>query len=191
MYHEDVMKEVNVKKNQTLTELILLCYEAFGIEGKEVNEGRLRAYDAVMKVRLGVFDLYEAKLLELASFKGITTLDLEFKDEEGKFEEYDDKCLWLRVVKYEEGLNYDWSKPDSFPSINIKVFPKTEKVNQLEDTVAEALGIPVANLIIFLRNEHGYNSTVSTEYYNIEWRRNRIISEVSKTLTHGKVLFCE
>ena len=145
-----------------------------------------------MKVRLDIFDSYEAKLLELNTLHGRLTLDLEFKDEEGKFaEEYDSNWLYLRVVKHEEGLNYDWSKSDSFPSINIRVNPKQETVRQLEEKVAEALDIPFENLIIFLRNEHGYNSSVSPEYYNLEWRRNKIIKEVSKTLTHGKVLFCE
>ena len=127
-----------------------------------------------MKVRLAVFDSYDNKLLEMKT-RLSTTLEIEFKDTEGNFEEYDENWLHMRVVKFEEGLNYDWSRPDSFPTINVRVDPKTEKVLALEQKVSEALDIPYENLIMFLRNEHGYNSTVSTEYYNIEWRRNRII----------------
>ena len=56
--------------------------------------------------------------------------------------------------------------------------------------MALASGIPIANLIILLRHEHGYNSKSSTEYYNMEWRRPKLIGECSK-LDHGKVLFCE
>lgn len=56
--------------------------------------------------------------------------------------------------------------------------------------MSEALDIPVANCIVFLRHEHGYNSSTSTEYYNMEWRKTKVISEVSK-FDHGKVLFVE
>ena len=42
-----------------------------------------------------------------------------------------------------------------------------------------------------MRHEHGYNNSVSTEYYNMEWRRPKLIFEASKGIEHGKVLFCE
>ena len=44
--------------------------------------------------------------------------------------------------------------------------------------------------IVFLRHEHGFNSTTSTEYYNMEWRRSKLICDVSK-FDHGRVLFVE
>ena len=143
-----------------------------------------------MKVRLAIFDDYEQTLLENKNLYARTTLDLEFKDEEGNFEEYNPNWMYLRAVKHEDDLNYDWSRPDSFPSEKIRIDPKTEKVSQLEAKVAEALHIPVENLIIFLRHEHGYNSSTSTEYYNMAWRQPKYISDVSK-LDHGKVLYCE
>ena len=59
--------------------------EKFGITGREVSDCRLRAYDAIMKVRLGVFDSYEQTLLETKALYGRSTLDLEFKDEAGNF----------------------------------------------------------------------------------------------------------
>ena len=142
----------------------------------------------MMDVRLDVFDGYEQTLIETKNFK--QTLELELKDEEGKFEEYNPNWLFLRAIKWEEGLDYDYSKPDSFPSAKIKVDPLKQKVGDLEEQVSAALDIPVQNLIILLRHEHGYNSTSSTEYYNMEWRRPKIIKDVSK-LDHGKVLFCE
>ena len=36
-----------------------MVYEQFGITWKEVTDCRLRAYDAIMKVRLGVFENYQ------------------------------------------------------------------------------------------------------------------------------------
>ena len=153
-----------------------------------MTDCRLRAYDAGMKVRLSVFDTYESRLLEL---KALRVIDLEFKDAEGNFEEYNSSWIYLRAVKYEEGMDYDWSRPDSFPSEKIRILPKEDKVEDLEQRLSEALSIPATNLIIFLRHEHGYNSSVSTEFYNMEWRRPKLISEASKGIEHGKVLFCE
>jgi len=48
-----------LKKTQTLRELIDLAFETFKIEGKEVTDCRLRAYDSLLRVRLGVFDQYD------------------------------------------------------------------------------------------------------------------------------------
>ena len=126
-----------------------------------------------MKVRLGVFDAYQKPLIEMKELYGRSTLDLEFKDESGNFEEYNPNWLHLRALKWEEGLNYDFSKPDSFQTAIVRVDPKTETVSQLEEKLSEALDIPVENCIILLRHEHGYNSSTSTEYYNMEWRRTK------------------
>ena len=43
---------------------------------------------------------------------------------------------------------------------------------------------------MLLRHEHGYNTTTTTEYFNMEWRRDKLVSECSK-FEHGKVIFCE
>lgn len=122
------MKDVSFRKTQTLAELILLSFEKFGIEGKQVTDARIRAYDAIMKVRLGVYDQYEQTLLEMKQLYGRSTLDLELKDNEGNFEEYNPNWLHLRVLKWEEGLNYDYSRPDSFPTEKIRIDPKKETV---------------------------------------------------------------
>ena len=141
-----------------------------------------------MKVRLAVYDLYEQTLLEIKSFS--PRLDLEFKDDEGNFEEYNPNWMYLRCVKHEDDLNYDWSRPDSFPTEKVRIDPMKDKVGDLEEKIAAVLHIPVEDLIIFLRHEHGYNSTTSTEYYNMEWRKPKVIQHVSK-FDHGKVLYCE
>ena len=190
MYHEGDVKDITVQKTISLQELILFCLQRFEITGKEVTECRLRAYDAIMKVRLGVFDSYEKSLLEMKDLYGRSTLDLEFKDESGNFEEYNSNWLHLRALKWEEGLDYDFSRPDSFPTVNIKVDPRQETVAQLEEKLSAALDIPLENCVVFLRHEHSYNSTTSTEYYNMDWRRPKLIHEVSK-LDHGKVLYVE
>ena len=59
VYHDGELQDVSFRKSKTLSELILLCYEKFGIEGRDVTDARIRSYDAIMKVRLGVFDKYE------------------------------------------------------------------------------------------------------------------------------------
>ena len=115
---------------------------------------------------------------------------LEFKDEEGNFSEYNPDWVHLRALKWQEGLNFDYSRPDSFQTELIVINPKTEKVFELEQKLSASLGIPQENLIVLLRHEHGYNSSSSTEYYNMEWRKQKIIGECGK-LDHGKVLYCE
>jgi hypothetical protein len=82
-----------------------------------------------MKVRLGVFDQLSKPLLEMKTLYGRSTLDLEFKDEEGKFEEYNPNWMYLRAVKWEEGLDYDYSRPDSFPTEKIVIDPHKETVS--------------------------------------------------------------
>ena len=168
----------------------MLCYEKFGISDKAVTDCRLRAYDALMKVRLGIFDSYETSLLEMKNLYGRSTLDLELKDEAGNFEDYNADWVHLRAIKWEDGLNYDYSRPDSFPSELIVINPKKDTVSKLEAKLSAAMNIPVENMIVFLRHEHAYNDTASTEYFNIAWRRTKLIAECSK-LDHGKVLFCE
>ena len=51
--------------------------------------------------------------------------------------------------------------------------------------------IPQDELIILLRHERGYNSTVATEFYNMEWRRNKKICDANSKFEHGCVLYCE
>ena len=81
-----------------------------------------------MRVRLAVFDSHEQALLEMKELCQSKVLDLEFKDEEGNFEEYNSNWMHLRALKFEEGLSYDWSRPDSFPSEKIVIDPKQETV---------------------------------------------------------------
>lgn len=70
----------------TLAELIETALKEFGLERKTA-ECRLRAYDALMKVRLDVYDSYDSTLLKIKNMW--TTLDLELADDQGTFEPYD------------------------------------------------------------------------------------------------------
>ena len=81
-----------------------------------------------MNVRLGVFDQYDADLFSMRQLFSRATLDLEFKDSEGKFEEFDPDWLFLKAICYVDGLNYDFSKPESFPTQIVRINPKTDKV---------------------------------------------------------------
>ena len=71
-----------------MKDLISLCTEKFSISGKEISDIRLRAYDPMMKTRLGIFDQYDATLMEIDGISVRARLDMEFKDEAGNFEEY-------------------------------------------------------------------------------------------------------
>ena len=143
-----------------------------------------------MQVRLGIFDKYEDTLLSMQSLYARSILDMEFKDDAGNFEEYNSNWMYLKAVAYEEGMTYDFSQPDSFPTKVIRIDMTNDKVSDLEKQLAEVLEIPSKELIILLRHERSYNNTVSTEYYNMAWRREKKIQEVSK-FDHGAVLYCE
>ena len=143
-----------------------------------------------MKVRLGIFDQYAETLLEIKNLYGRSTLYLELKDADGNFEEFNPNWVHLRVIRWEEGQSYDYSRPDSFPTQMLKIDPKTETVLQMEQRIAEMLDIPLESLIVLLRHERAYNNSVATEIYNMDWRRDKLIGDVSK-LEHGKVLYCE
>ena len=162
----------------------------FAIQGKDVTDCRLRAYDPLMQVRLAVIDDYNAALMTLSNLNVRATLDLEFKDDEGNFEEYNVDWLHLKAAAYEDGMTYDFSQPDSFPTKIVKINKSTDKVSDLEKKLSEILDIPEAELIILLRHEKSYNNSISTEYYNMPWRKDKKISEVSK-FEHGTVLYCE
>ena len=78
VYYQGDIREISLKKTATLQELLLMVFEKFGITDKQVTQSRLRAFDAIMKVRLAVFDQYEQTLLEMKTLYGRSTLDLEF-----------------------------------------------------------------------------------------------------------------
>ena len=170
--------------------MITLCYDKFGIQGKPVADCRLRVYDPQMQVRLGIFDEYGEALVTFNLNHSRSTLDLEFKDGHGNFEECDPSWVHLKAVAYEEEMTYDFAQPDSFPTKVVRINGRQDKVCDLEKQLSEMLEIPEAELIVLLRHEHGYNGTVSTEYYNMPWRRDKKIADVSK-FTHGTVLYCE
>lgn len=145
----------------------------FDIKDKKVEDCRLRAFDVYMNVRLGIFDQYDTDLFSMRQLYSRSTLDLEFRDSEGNFEDYDPEWLFLKAICYVDGLNYDFSKPESFPTQIVKINPQSDKVCDLEAQLASLFGIPKNELIILLRHEQGYNATVSAEYYNMDWRQQK------------------
>ena len=59
----------------------------------------------------------------------------------------------------------------------------------MESKISEVTGIPVARLIILLRHEQ-VNQHVRCEYFNMDWRKNKVIRECSK-IEHGWNIFVE
>ena len=55
VYFGGESRQLQVKKNITLEELILLAIREFGLQ-RDAKDCRLRAYDALMKVRLAIYD---------------------------------------------------------------------------------------------------------------------------------------
>lgn len=65
-------------------------------------------------------------------------------------------------------------------------------VKQLEEQIANHLNIPVETLIICLRYEQasGYNKPARCDLFNMEWRKDKIVGDVSK-IAHGWTLYVE
>ena len=147
----------------------------------------MRAYDALMKVRLTVYDAYESTLLKLKNMW--TTLDLEMKDDQGNFEPHEADWIHLKAVQWHPNTSFDFTKPDSYSSNVVRV-DKKDKVSDLEAKLSAQFGIPQDRLIIQLRHEKSYNSTVTCEYFNLDWRKSKTVGEFA-SLAHGVTLFVE
>jgi hypothetical protein len=52
------------------------------------------------------------------------------------------------------------------------------------------LDIPIEKIVIILRHERGYDGQVSSEYFNMGWRKPKLLSEASK-FEHGHYLYVE
>jgi len=121
-----------------LQELILLIFEAFGIEDRAVKDVRLRAYDALMKVRLGFFDKYEQSLLQVKDLHARSTIDLEIRGADGEFEVYDPNWIHLRACKFDAELSQDPGDPETLTNAVVVKFDKTkDRVQDLETQICE------------------------------------------------------
>jgi hypothetical protein len=109
---------------------------------------------------------------------------IETKADDDMFEEYDPDTLYLRVIKYVEGEEYNISRPDSLPTQVIKVNKKKDKVSDLDSKLGEMFGIPSDRVVVLLR--HGDR----TELYNMAWRKPKHIEDASR-LDHGAILYVE
>lgn len=56
--------------------------------------------------------------------------------------------------------------------------------------IAEMFDIPPDRLIVLMRHEQIYNSTVRTELYNIDWRKPKKLEDLTR-IDHGTILYVE
>jgi len=129
-------------------------------------------------------------LLDIPGIHSHATLDLEFKDEDGNYEQWNEDHLYIKIVRFTPGTEYDFTRLHSIPMDVITVNFKTDKVSDLEKQLSESFGIPVEKLLIILRHEKSYEGTVTPEWFNMGWRKDKILSECSK-FEHGHFLFIE
>jgi hypothetical protein len=111
-------------------------------------------------------------------------LSIETKKDDESFEYYDPNYLFVRVLKHVEEETYDFKILDKLPTQIMRVHKKNDKVADFEKRVAELFDIPQEKLLILIRHEHLYNSTVRSELYNMDWRREKSIDDASR-LDHG------
>lgn len=141
-----------------------------------------------MNVRLAIYDDYDSNLLKFKSLW--PALDFEIKDPGADFEEYNNNWLYIKILKWQADNSFDFSKPGSYPTQVIWVDTKQEKVSDLELKISEFYGIARDKLVICLAHEHSYNSSVTCEFFNMDWRKDKLICESGK-LEHGVTLFVE
>ena len=109
------MKEITIKKNQTLGELALGAIDAFEIKGIEIKNFRFRTYDPKIKVSMAIHDSFEKQLHKL-NFISYMDLTIETKKDDEVFEMYDSDFLFIRVLKHVEGESYDFKNLDKLPA---------------------------------------------------------------------------
>ena len=111
-------------------------------------------------------------------------LMFETRTDDEEFEDFDPDWLYLRVIRFVEGDEYDFSKQHLFPTQLIKVNRNKDLVSKIDEIVADMFGIPQERVVILLRKENTSGTEVIPELYNMDWRKPRIISQVSR-LDHG------
>jgi hypothetical protein len=72
------MKEITIKKNQTLGELALLTMEVFEIKGIDLKNIRFRTYDPKLKVKMAAHENFETQLHKM-NFISHMDLTIEIK----------------------------------------------------------------------------------------------------------------
>lgn len=61
----------------------------------------------------------------------------------------------------------------------------------MENSISEACGIPTTDLVVLLRHEQMYNSSVNVEQYNLDWAKTKKVTEMRSKLTHAHCVFVE
>jgi hypothetical protein len=93
-------------------------------------------------------------------------------------------------VKWQPNSSFDFSKPEGYPTEMIKVHSRQTTVAMMEQQLADLFFIPVDRLVIELRHERGLQNIVTCEYFNMDWRKSKVVGDFG-SLQHGVTLFVE
>jgi hypothetical protein len=155
------------------------------------NKMRLRSFDASMKIKMSVYDTYSSSLEDL-KFYPYQVVYLEKREEADEpFQAYNENLVHLRVSKFIDGVHYDFNRMDLIDHSIVSVDKTTDTVGDLEKKISEQLGMNIDELIIVLRHESVMNDEVRTEYFNMDWRREKTIDDSSNVIHHSTVLYVE
>ena len=183
-----------------------------GIDIRDVDPKnlRLRSYDSQLKIKTGVFQDFEdpvnsgknqfdQSLISL-NIHSHFMFKVEIKQSGEEFEAYDPNWLFIRVYDW-AALDESYQEDDEFifqlqdvdkhPFKVIKINPVQGTVADMENSISEACGIPTTDLVVLLRHEQMYNSSVNVEQYNLDWAKTKKVTEMRSKLTHAHCVFVE
>ena len=150
-----------------------------------------------MKVRMdGVEGKMDTELMDIKELRPHAHFDLEFRDlemngdENNGFELWNKHTVFLKAVKYDPTVDFDFDRGlDKIPTKIVAFNMRTTKVSDMEKELAQEFDIPEDKLVVVLRHEK-FDGSVSPEYFNMEWRRSKRLMECSK-FEHGGFVFVE
>ena len=129
--------------------------------------------------------------MDVKEIRNLVTLDLEFMNEETNlFEEWSEDTMYLKAVNWVEGQEYDFTRLHTLPTEIIAINSKVHTTEDLQKQLSELFGLNYENTIIVLRHEKGYDGSISPEYFNMPWRKGKLLSEGTK-FEHGFFVFVE
>ena len=112
---------------------------------------------------------------------GSTILLLEMKSKDEQFEEYNSDWLYLKVVNYQQGVDYMklTTEEQSKHQHIVRIDARLESIYDLELKVAETFHIPLNKVVMLLKIQFGNakNATVKTEVLNLNWRKSKPVQD--------------
>jgi len=150
-----------------------------------------------MGVRMdGIQAKMDTQLMDISELRPHAPLDMEFRnfdlngDENNGFEFFNKNTVFLKAVKFEADVNYDFERGlDKIPTKIVAFNMRTSKVSDMEKELAELFSIDQNKVVIVLRHEK-VDGSVTPEYFNMDWRREKRLMECSK-FEHGGFIFIE